>query len=123
MKVFHSCHGPSCIGHHAGATTCRPDHTSLESLTTFSPIRATLTNSQKALDGTVPHWNPQLLVLGLASRGAYVSGPPRRCPKSVSFESIQDIMAATTAQFKTLVEEDLQNCFGQWRDNEARGVF
>jgi histone-lysine N-methyltransferase SETMAR len=38
--------------------------------------------------------------------------------KGKCFESIQDIEAATTAQLKTLTEEDFQNCF---RNRQERG--
>lgn len=66
QKVFHSCHVSSWYWSSRGHPSCGL-HTGLESLTTFSP-RATVTNSQKALDGTVSYWSPQLLVLSLASR-------------------------------------------------------
>ena len=36
--------------------------------------------------------------------------------KGKSFESIQDIEAATTAQLRTLMKEDLLNCFGKWQE-------
>ena len=36
--------------------------------------------------------------------------------KGKSFESIQDIEAATTAQLKTLTKEDFQNCFRKWQE-------
>ena len=36
--------------------------------------------------------------------------------KGKCFESIQDIEAATTAQLRTLMKEDLLNCFGKWQE-------
>ena len=36
--------------------------------------------------------------------------------KGKCFESIQDIEAATTAQLKTLMKEDFQNCFRRWQE-------
>jgi len=35
--------------------------------------------------------------------------------KGKCFELIQDIEAATTAQLKTLMKEDFQNCFRKWQ--------
>ena len=36
--------------------------------------------------------------------------------KGKSFESIQDIEAAMTAQLKTLTKEDFQYCFRKWQE-------
>ena len=36
--------------------------------------------------------------------------------KGKSFDSIQDIEAATTAQLKTLTKEDFQNCCSKWQE-------
>ena len=36
--------------------------------------------------------------------------------KGKRFESIQDIEAVTTAQLKTLMKEDFQNCFRKWQE-------
>jgi len=36
--------------------------------------------------------------------------------KGKRFESIQDIMLATTAQLRTLTKENLQNCFRKWQE-------
>jgi hypothetical protein len=36
--------------------------------------------------------------------------------KGKHFESIQDIEAAITAQLKTIMEEDFQNCFRKWQE-------
>jgi len=35
--------------------------------------------------------------------------------KGKRFESIQDVEAATTAQLKTLMKENFQNCFRKWQ--------
>jgi len=36
--------------------------------------------------------------------------------KRKRFESIKDIEAPTTAQLKTLMKEDFQNCFRKWQE-------
>ena len=38
------------------------------------------------------------------------------------FESIQDIEAATTAQLKTLMKEDVENCFRKWQERWEKCV-
>jgi hypothetical protein len=49
--------------------------------------------------------------------------------KGQSFESIQDIEAATTAQLKTHTKDDFQNCCRKWQERwdkcvlSGRGYF
>jgi len=42
--------------------------------------------------------------------------------KGKRFEPIQDIEAATTAQLKTLMKEDFQNCFSKWQERWVKCV-
>jgi len=43
--------------------------------------------------------------------------------KGKHFESIQDIEATMTAQLKTLVKEDFQNCFRKWQEHWNKCVW
>ena len=54
--------------------------------------------------------------LDLARCDFWVFPKVKMTMKGKRFELIQDIEAATTAQLKTLMKEDFQNCFRRWQE-------
>ena len=52
----------------------------------------------------------------LAPSDFWLSPKVKMTVKGKRFESIQDIEAATTAQLKTLMKEDFQNCIRKWQE-------
>jgi len=52
----------------------------------------------------------------LASYDFWLFPKVKMTMKGKHFESFQDMEAATTAQLKTLMKEDFQNCFRKWQE-------